>query len=240
MSSDESIVTASDGRLCHNSAVIGRILVIGTAGIAQVVAASPGAVRPAHPDAEVWSRPVLEEIVHEAAQRENLDPRLVASLVTVESAWNPTAVSHKGALGLMQLMPATAARLDVEDAFDPHDNVRGGVTELARLIDRYAGNLNLALAAYNAGEGAVARYRGVPPFAETRSYVERILSLYTGRTYRLSDPAVRRAPVRMVRDQSSGRTVITNQRDSGTAQGMRIERAGATGSKLEGGFGSPR
>ena len=220
--------------------MIGRIAVIGLAGLAQVAVASPGAVPVTHPDARVWSRPVLEEIVHEAARRENLDPRLVASLVTVESAWNPTAVSHKGALGLMQLMPATAARLEVDDAFDPHDNVRGGVAELARLIDRYAGNLNLALAAYNAGEGAVARYRGVPPFAETRDYVERILSLYTGRTYRLGDPAVRRAPVRMLRDQASGRTVITNQRDSGTAQGMRIERAGASGSKLEGGFGGRR
>lgn len=183
---------------------------------------------------------MLEEIVHEAARQENLDPRLVASLVTVESAWNPIAVSHKGALGLMQLMPATAARLEVDDAFDPHDNVRGGVAELARLIDRYAGNLNLALAAYNAGEGAVARYRGVPPYPETRDYVERILSLYTGRAYRLGDSPVRRAPVRMVRDLSSGRTVITNQRDSAAAQGMRIERAGASGSKLEGGFGAKR
>ncbi len=193
-----------------------------------------------HPDARVWSRPALEAIVHEAARQEDLDPRLVASLVTVESGWNPTAVSHKGALGLMQLMPATAARLDVDDAFDPHDNVRGGVAELARLIDRYAGNLNLALAAYNAGEGAVSRYRGVPPYPETRDYVERILSLYTGRSYRLGDPAVRRAPVRMVRDQASGRTVITNQRESGAAHGMRIERAGSSGSKLEGGFGVKR
>ncbi len=215
-------------------------MVIGLAGLAQVAVASPGAVRAVDPDARVWSRPALEEIVHEAARLENLDPRLVASLVTVESGWNPTAVSRKGALGLMQLMPATADRLDVNDAFDPHDNVRGGVTELARLIDRYAGNLNLALAAYNAGEGAVARYRGVPPYPETRDYIERILSLYTGRAYRLGDPAVRRAPVRMVQDQSSGRTVITNHRESGPAEGMRLERAGATGSKLEGGFGAKR
>jgi soluble lytic murein transglycosylase-like protein len=216
------------------------MLCIALAGLSGAAWASPGASPPADPDARVWSRAALEEIVHEAARQENLDPRLVSSLVTVESAWNPLAVSHKGALGLMQLMPATAARLDVEDAFDPSQNARGGVAELARLIDRYAGNLNLALAAYNAGEGAVARYRGVPPFAETRGYVERILTLYTGRTYRLGDPAIRRAPVRMVRDGSSGRTVITNHRETTPAAGLRIERSGGSDTRLEGGFGSPR
>jgi soluble lytic murein transglycosylase-like protein len=120
-----------------------------------------------------------QEIV-DAADRYGLDPSLVRSVIRVESAFNPWAVSRKGAQGLMQLMPKTASSLGVRDAFNPAQNIDGGVRHLRSLIDRYGGNLLLALAAYNAGAQAVDWYRGIPPYPETQQYVRRILSLYGG------------------------------------------------------------
>ena len=105
--------------------------------------------------------------------------RLLAALVRAESAFDPNAVSRAGACGLTQLMPAAASDHRVVDPFDPEENIRGGVREISRLVDRYAGNLQLALAAYNAGEGAVMRNGGVPPFAETRGYVPKVLAAFT-------------------------------------------------------------
>jgi len=102
----------------------------------------------------------------------------VLAVVGVESAFRPEAVSSKGAQGLMQLMPGTAASLGVDDAFDPEQNLDGGVRHLGALLARYGGDLTRALAAYNAGEGAVARHQGVPPFRETREYVKRVLERY--------------------------------------------------------------
>ena len=102
------------------------------------------------------------------------------ALIQVESAWNPVAVSRAGAMGLMQLMPDTAASLDVADPYDPDQNVRGGTVFLRRMLDRFGGRVDLALAAYNAGPGAVERHGGIPPYAETRNYVQRILGLYAG------------------------------------------------------------
>jgi soluble lytic murein transglycosylase-like protein len=116
----------------------------------------------------------------EAADRYGVDPNLVQSVIRVESAFNPWAVSRKGARGLMQLMPRTASALGVRDAFNPAQNIDGGVRHLRGLIDRYGGNLPLALAAYNAGAQAVDWYRGIPPYPETQQYVRRILSLYGG------------------------------------------------------------
>jgi soluble lytic murein transglycosylase-like protein len=113
-----------------------------------------------------------------AAERHGLDPQLVLAVVGVESAFRPEAVSSKGAQGLMQLMPGTAASLGVDDAFDPEQNLDGGVRHLGALLARYGGDLTRALAAYNAGEGAVARHQGVPPFRETREYVKRVLERY--------------------------------------------------------------
>jgi soluble lytic murein transglycosylase-like protein len=113
-----------------------------------------------------------------AARKHGLDPELVLAVVGVESAFRPDAVSPKGAQGLMQLMPGTADSLGVEDAFDPGQNLDGGVRHLGSLLTLYDGDLSRALAAYNAGEGAVARHGGIPPFRETREYVKKVLERY--------------------------------------------------------------
>ncbi len=113
-----------------------------------------------------------------AARRHGLDPDLVLAVVAVESAFRPDAVSPKGAQGLMQLMPRTAASLGVSDALDPAQNLDAGTRHLRFLVDLYGGDLRRALAAYNAGQGAVKRYGGVPPYRETREYVKKILKRY--------------------------------------------------------------
>jgi Transglycosylase SLT domain len=117
----------------------------------------------------------IEAHIREVAVRYEIPPILVAAIVEAESEFNPRAVSRRGAQGLMQLMPGTASSLRVSDTFDPYENIEGGVRHLRRLMDRYHGNLPIVLAAYNAGEQAVMVYRGVPPYPETRRYVNRIL-----------------------------------------------------------------
>jgi hypothetical protein len=127
------------------------------------------------------SQPTLAEImaqIDEVATRHHVPPRLVAAVIAVESEFNPRAVSRRGAQGLMQLMPATAANLDVQDSFDTRENIEGGVRHLRVLMDRYRNDLPLVLAAYNAGDTAVLNYRGVPPYRETRQYVIRVLRRY--------------------------------------------------------------
>jgi hypothetical protein len=119
--------------------------------------------------------PTFHREIREAAERNGVSPALVEAVIRVESAFNPWAVSPKGAQGLMQLMPRTASALGVRDSFNPRQNIEGGVRHLRYLLDRYPGNLSLALAAYNAGEGAVDYYGGVPPYAETRQYVQQVL-----------------------------------------------------------------
>lgn len=123
----------------------------------------------------VPSRRDLRGYVRAAALRHGLPPELVLAIVEAESDFNPRAVSPRGARGLMQLMPVTASSLDVDDSFDPYENIEAGVRHLRRLMDRFDGELPLVLAAYNAGEGAVQVYGGVPPYRETRRYVARIL-----------------------------------------------------------------
>lgn len=116
-------------------------------------------------------------IIKQESARHGVRPELVRAVVQVESAFDPRARSAKGAMGLMQLMPGTAAELQVDDPFDPRQNIRGGVTYLRRLLDRYDGNEELALAAYNAGPGTVSRHGNqVPPFAETRNYLAKVRS----------------------------------------------------------------
>jgi soluble lytic murein transglycosylase len=119
-----------------------------------------------------------DHLIRTASGRHSVDADLIRAVIKTESDFNAAARSHKGAMGLMQLMPDTARLHNVVDAYDPVENVEGGVRHLRMLLDRYQGNLELSLAAYNAGSGAVEKYRGIPPFAETKEYVRRVLRFY--------------------------------------------------------------
>jgi len=138
--------------------------------------AASGSGRLARVSAE--ERKAVELRVHSMAPQYGLDPLLVLAVIAAESAFDGRAVSPKGAQGLMQLMPQTASRFGVADAFDPEQNLRGGMTYLSWLLKQFPGRLDHALAAYNAGEEAVARYQGIPPYTETREYVQRVLGYY--------------------------------------------------------------
>jgi hypothetical protein len=127
--------------------------------------------------------------IREISDRHGVSTALVEAVIHVESAFNAQAVSRKGAQGLMQLMPQTASALGVQNAFDPRQNIEGGVRHLRHLIARFPGDLPRALAAYNAGEGAVEVYQGIPPFAETREYVRKVLLRSSGATRR-GEPAL--------------------------------------------------
>ena len=150
----------------------------------------------------VFTEQEIDAAIVQSAARHNVDPNLVRSVVKVESNFNPNAVSRKGAMGLMQLMPSTARSLNVSNPFDPNQNVDAGVRHLKRLLESYGGDIRLSLAAYNAGSRAVARSAGVPRFAETRNYVRRITNLYYGGgdpgSYVIGNPV--RDPVRVQRD----------------------------------------
>jgi len=140
----------------------------------------------------------IDSAIEQAAARHNVDPNLVRAVVKVESNFNPNAVSRKGAMGLMQLMPSTARQLKVKNPFDPEQNVDAGVRHLKQLLESYGGDVKLTLAAYNAGAGAVARSSGVPHYAETQNYVRRITNLYYGGSEFNSGAS--RDPVRVQRD----------------------------------------
>ncbi|OIQ58551.1 soluble lytic murein transglycosylase precursor [Moorella thermoacetica] len=118
----------------------------------------------------------LETLISEVAARHGLPASLLKGVVAAESGFNPRAVSPAGAIGLMQLMPATARALGVNDPFDPAANLDGGARYLKQMLDRFQGDIRLALAAYNAGPGAVEHYRGVPPYRETRAYIDKVLT----------------------------------------------------------------
>jgi soluble lytic murein transglycosylase-like protein len=151
-----------------------------------------------------------EKLVREAAERHRIDPALVRAVIETESNWNPSAVSRKGAVGLMQLIPTTAQRFGVDDLYSPQQNVDAGVRYLKTLLERYNGNLDLALAAYNAGEGAVDRAHGVPSFRETRNYVQRVQSAYfRPGSGRLDGAFLNPRAIRKATDPA-GRTIFTN------------------------------
>ena len=151
-----------------------------------------------------------EKLVREASDRHKVDPALVRAVIETESGWNPKAYSHKGAGGLMQLIPTTAQRYGAYDVFDPQQNIDAGVKYLRTLLERYNGNLDLALAAYNAGEGAVDRAHGVPGFRETRDYVQKVQNAYfRPGSGRMSDAYVSSHAIH--RDVSpEGRIIFTN------------------------------
>ncbi len=152
----------------------------------------------------------LEALIERHAEGSGLEPDLVHAVIRVESGYDRWARSVDGAMGLMQLMPETAEALGVEDPWDPEQNIRGGTTYLARLLGRFDGRLDLALAGYNAGPEAVVKYDGVPPYRETQGYVETILRLLGGESElaRWGGPLRRRA-VFLSRSSASGLVVTT-------------------------------
>jgi soluble lytic murein transglycosylase-like protein len=120
----------------------------------------------------------FEHIIHHAATTHQVDPDLIKAIIMAESRYNPKAVSKRGARGLMQLMPVTAKALGVEDSFDPEDNINGGVMYFKKLLDRFDGNVEFALAAYNAGSRYVRKYGGVPPFRQTQTYIHKVFKYH--------------------------------------------------------------
>jgi len=142
-------------------------------------AAAPGQPGAAQSGKWLAKSAEFDSFIEQAARSHAVRPELVRAVIVVESAFNPKAVSNRGAVGLMQLRPATARRYGVANAFDPEQNIKAGVHYLRDLLTRYGNNLELTLAAYNAGEDAVERYgRSVPPFAETQHYVPTVLRIY--------------------------------------------------------------
>jgi soluble lytic murein transglycosylase-like protein len=161
---------------------------------------------------------LYDALIDDAARRHSVDPRLVKSVMLIESGFNPSAISRKGARGLMQLMPQTASQYGAIDAFDPVQNVVAGARHLAYLLGVYGGNLPKSLAAYNAGEAAVERYGGIPPYPETQLYVRKGLIAYYGKPllgggFGLPADQIRARkgrPVRLLRDRNNRPLLTTN------------------------------
>lgn len=145
---------------------------------AEKVRSSPG-----EPSRRAAAGEDYDGIISRKAEKYRVDPSLVRAVITAESGFNASAVSEKGAIGLMQLMPSTAVDMGSADPFDPEDNIEAGVRYLSALLERFSGDLELALAAYNAGPANVEKYGAVPPIEETRNYIDRVFSIYDGARY---------------------------------------------------------
>ncbi len=156
----------------------------------------------------------IDKAIDDAAARNGVDPNLVRAIIKVESNFNPKAVSRKGAMGLMQLMPSTARSLNVANPFDPQQNIDGGVRHFKSLMDTFNGDLELSLAAYNAGASAVQKFGGVPNYTETQDYVRRITDIYGSNATSSQSVGGTRTPgarpMKVTRD-SRGQLVITNE-----------------------------
>ena len=158
---------AHSGRLIRSTVVASRVI---PEKIVPAAAPPPPSSAKTTPEPSV----TVNELVANIARQHDVEPSLVDSVIRVESNYNPNAVSPKGAMGLMQLIPSTARRFGVNDTFHPQQNIEGGVRYLKYLMQLYNGDERLALAAYNAGEGAVAKYKGIPPYPETQNYVYQV------------------------------------------------------------------
>jgi hypothetical protein len=151
--------------------------------------------------------PKTDRLIWKVARQEGVDPYLLRAIVAIESAFNPRSISHKGAVGLMQLMPKTARELGVTNRYNPEQNLRGGARYLKKMIKRFS-NIRLALAAYNAGPANVDRFKGIPPFAETRKYVGNVL-----KNYSKIKPGTNSSPKRIYRyKKPNGTLVLTSRR----------------------------
>ncbi len=180
-------------------------------GLALSTTQTSSAATPEMSAAELANREKIEDMIREVSARYRVDPALVRAVIQTESNWNTSAVSRKGAQGLMQLGPGTAQQLGVSNAFDPKQNLDGGVRYLHTLLERYNGDLDKALAAYNAGPGAVDRAGGIPQYRETRNYVQKVTdSYFRPGSDRLPRAFEERRPIyRAV--EADGRVVFTNE-----------------------------
>ena len=146
----------------------------------------------------------IEKHINEYSFKYGLDPELIKAVIKVESNYNPNAVSSKGAVGLMQLLPSTAKLMGVNNPYNIKENIYGGCKYLKYLLEEFSGDLKLALAAYNAGKEMVLQYKGIPPFKETISYVKKVMNIYNGSG--LSDNKV------LIKKGNNGRILITNMK----------------------------
>jgi soluble lytic murein transglycosylase len=135
-------------------------------------------------------------LIDNMSKKYDLEPSLIKAVIKVESDWDSRAVSRKGAQGLMQLMPSTAKNMNVKNPYNPEDNINGGAKYLRLLLDKFDGDLSLALAAYNAGPGRIEEHGGIPPITETRKYVDRVLSLYNGEGYSIPAAPIYKIKIR--------------------------------------------
>src|SRR4030043_949561 len=169
--------TAEDGVVCYTDLPFGKKADLIMKDKRELPPTKQRYDRTVYKDTEYY-----QSIIHEKASKYNIDPSLVKAVIKTESNWNEKAVSRKGAIGLMQLMPSTANDMNVRNPFNPEENIEGGVKYLRYLLGRFNGDLTLALAAYNAGPTWVEKFGGIPPITESKQYVRKVLSLYSGNT----------------------------------------------------------